>query len=1196
MNPPSEPKPRRRTLRVASLVVIGLVLTYALAGFVLAPWLAMRQLPQVAAEQLQRRAHVGKIAFNPFTLVLRVSEFALEEQDGRPMLSFKEATVNLEWRSLARRGWVLSELRLTEPAIHVEIAQDGRLNLAALGGKPGEPADRSEPARFAVGHLAIENGRIDFVDQREGYRNRLERLSLELSSVSTLDAKNGPYALTAQTPDGAKLRWNGELSLQPLAASGVLALDHSILPQLNPYLDDQVAARITSGRADLELPYRFAIADGKPQLEVRGAKILLQDLALAARDTDKPFAKFGRVALEGIMIDLQARRASAEVLRIADFALAATRDEKGALDLAQLFPGGSKDEAKPAAWQASLATAEFTNGSVSFDDRVIGQTLKLEQVGAKLTEVSSDTAKPLAFELAAATGTGGRITLNGRATPQSGALEARVEASGVPLALLQPLLAEHANLKLVSGELSLAGDLRAGGEGPRLEIHGASILLQELALAARGTDTPFAKFGRLALEGVMVDLQARRAFAEALRVADFALTANRNGKGELDLAQLFPHGSKDDAKPAAWQASLATAEFTNGSVSFDDRVIGQTLKLAQVRAKLTEVSSDTAKPLTFELAAALADGGRISLNGRATPQSGALEARVEASGVPLALLQPLLAEYANLKLVSGELSLKGEVRAGGKGPKFAYTGAAAASNVAIDDAGNARLLAWKSLSTGSLRASLKPDRAEIDELRWSAPAGKLAIATDGTTNISRAFGHRKDETAAPAGTAATDEKKADEEGGFAVTVRRVRVEQGRLEFSDESLTPGFTARIHELTGTVNGVSTDRATRSQIALEGRVDEFGYARVTGNLNAFAPSDRTNFRVQFRNLDVTAVSPYTVKFAGYRIASGRLSLDLNYRVQNKLLEGDNKIVLEQFTLGERVESPNALKLPLELAVALLKDSNGVIDIAVPISGNLDDPQFDYGALIWKAIGNLVTSIVTAPFRALGRLFGGGEDEELGTIAFDPGSSRLLPPEREKLKRIVEALAKRPELKLVIPARYDTQADGRALRRGALRRELAKRAGFDVADEDPPGPVSIEDQRTRNALRELFAERFSQDELDKLKAEAEAKAGAARAESGKPQQDISVLERLRKFARGEPQVADATDFYRTLARRLVEAQPLPDGALDDLAQKRGAAVVAALKEAGVDAGRVSQSKAEPTTDAAAKQVKLQLSLAPMQ
>jgi hypothetical protein len=994
MNLPAKTRPsRHRILRVASIaavIAIVLVLVYTLAGFVLVPWLAKRELPQFAAEQLQRRARVETIAFNPFTLVLRASDFALEEKNGQPLLGFREASANLEWRSLVRRGWVLSELRLTEPSLHVEMSQEGRVNLAALIPKSPAKAASPEPARFAIGHLAVENGRVDFVDQREGYKNRLEHLSLELSSVSTFESQNGPYALTARTADGARLRWNGELSLQPLAASGVLAVDHSTLPQLNPYLDDQLAARITSGRADLELPYRFSITDGKPQVE----------------------------------------------------------------------------------------------------------------------------------------------------------------------------------------------------------IHGAKIVLQELALAGRESDTPFARLGRLALEGITVDLQARRASAASLRVADFALTANRNEQGEIDLARLIPGGKEDGAKPAAWQASIAAAEFSNGSVSFDDRANGLALKLTQLGAKFTDVSSDTAKPLAFELAAVMAEGGRISLNGKTTPQDGTLEARAEASGLPLAQLQPFVPKHVKVKVVSGELALAGDLRVGGEEPKLAYTGSVSASNVAIDDMAGTRLLAWKSLSTKSLRASLAPDRAEVDELRWVAPAGKLAIAADGTTNISRIFTPKESE-AAPA--AAKDEKKQGEEGGFVVTVRRMRVEQGQLDFSDDSLTPGFGARIHALSGTVNGISTDRNTRSQIALEGQVDESGFARVSGSLNVFEPTDRTNVRVQFRNLDVTKVSPYTVKFAGYRVASGRMSLDLNYRVREKLLEGDNKIVLEQFTLGEKVESANALNLPLELAVALLKDANGVIDIAVPISGSLDDPQFDFGAIIGRAIRNLITNIISAPFRALGRLFG-GEGEELGAIAFDPGSSRLLPPEREKLKRIVEALAKRPELKLVIPARYDTEADGRALKRGALRREIAKRAGFDVADEDPPGPLSIEDQRTRNALRALFAERFSDAELDKLKAEAEAKAAAAGAEGGKPPPDISVLERLRKFVRGEPQIADASEFYRTIGRRLIETQPLADGALDQLAQKRAGAVAAALKEAGVDDARVAQSKAEPTSSADAKQVMLQLALAPMQ
>jgi hypothetical protein len=220
------------------------------------------------------------------------------------------------------------------------------------------------------------------------------------------------------------------------------------------------------------------------------------------------------------------------------------------------------------------------------------------------------------------------------------------------------------------------------------------------------------------------------------------------------------------------------------------------------------------------------------------------------------------------------------------------------------------------------------------------------------------------------------------------------------------------------------------------------------------------------------------------------------------------------------------------------------------------------------------------------------GGSAEEVANIAFDPGSSRLLPPEQEKLDRIVKALAERTELNVVIPARYDRETDVRALKRAALRREVGKRAGFAVPEEDDAGPISIDDRPTRTALRALFTERFSAAELNRLKTEAETKSRDAAAEQEK-QPSITVLERLRNVASGEPQVVDASEFYRTLIRRLVDSQPLPDNAPSQLAEKRAAVIAAALQAAGADPQHIVQSQAEPTANAEAKQVEVQLALA---
>ena len=950
--------------------------------------------------------------------------------------------------------------------------------------------------------------------------------------MSTLDPDKGPYALLGHTPSGATLRWKGELSLQPLVASGTLALENASLAELNAYLHGYAAADIVRGRADLELPYRFALVDGKPRFTVEGAKVGVRELDVAARGSKEPFAKFGPVSVEGGAFDLQARRVSARVLRVADAVVTAKRDAKGELDLARIFVAPGADPAKigtePAAWRVGIDAMEFANVSANYSDA---------------------TAKtPLAVGVR-----GLRAKLK---------LEADADEQGV-------------RVRVSEGELAVAG-LQAG---------------------AASQKQPALRFADILFSGVRFDSGSKELDVASARVGEFGVDAAMDG-GKLSLLDLLPvPGGGKSEKPLA--ARVKSVELAGGSTSFADRATGVAVVLDHVGAKLGDVSSDMAKPLGFELAAGLRSGGRIGARGRAVPKDGTFETRVEATGIALAPLQPLMTRYANAKLTAGEASLAGTMSAGGKNAKLIYAGTVNVTDTVIDEVEGARLIGWKSLATDSLRATLSPNRVDIDELRWTAPAGKLAIAADRTTNVSRAFARKEPASAAqqPAGQKDTTLTDGEGEATFPVAVRRVRVEQGELEFSDDSVRPGFVARIQELAGTANGLSTDRSTRSQFTLEGRVGEFGFASLSGSLNPFALRDRTNFRVQFRNLDLTTVSPYSIKFAGYRVASGRLSMDLNYRVRENTVEGDNKITLEQFTLGERVQSPDALDLPIELAVSLLRDPDGRIDLAVPVTGNLDDPKFNYGAVIWGAIGNLIRNVITAPFRALAHLFGGA-GEEVGTIAFEPGGSRLLPPEREKLGRIVEALAKRPGVKVVIPARYDAEADARAMKRAAFRREVGKRAGFTVGEDEEAGPISSEDRPTRAALRELFAERFSSAELDKLKAAAEAasnnrpKATETAPGDGK-EKPLSIVDKVRNFASGEPQVADSREFYVELVRRLQNAQPIPANALSELAQKRGASIEAALKAAGADAARMSQSTGEPTANAEAKQVTVQLSLA---
>jgi hypothetical protein len=219
----------------------------------------------------------------------------------------------------------------------------------------------------------------------------------------------------------------------------------------------------------------------------------------------------------------------------------------------------------------------------------------------------------------------------------------------------------------------------------------------------------------------------------------------------------------------------------------------------------------------------------------------------------------------------------------------------------------------------------------------------------------------------------------------------------------------------------------------IKLDGVVDKYGSAKIGGNLIAADPTKKTDIKVDFKNIDVTSLSPYTGKFIGKKIQSGKLWLDLGYKIDDKELRSTNKIRMKDLELGEVVESEEASSMPVGLAIALLKDSDGYIDVSVPVEGNVDDPDFKYGAAAWKAVGNLIVGIAASPFKFLGSALG-IDAEALAKLEFDFGSAELMPPEREKLDKLIDVFVQRPEIGLVLTPGYMHTLDKTALQKKKL------------------------------------------------------------------------------------------------------------------------------------------------------------------
>jgi hypothetical protein len=346
-------------------------------------------------------------------------------------------------------------------------------------------------------------------------------------------------------------------------------------------------------------------------------------------------------------------------------------------------------------------------------------------------------------------------------------------------------------------------------------------------------------------------------------------------------------------------------------------------------------------------------------------------------------------------------------------------------------------------------------------------------------NVNRLFSSPGSTRDVESSDETTSELESPEEPPIPVKIGSVNITNLSARFADVSITPTVVTHIEGLNGTVQGLSSDQLAKAEISIEGAVDQYAPLTISGHINPLSTDVYTDLTVTLRNLDLPTVSPYSRKYTGYPITKGKLSLDLAYKISEKTLVGENKVLIDQITMGKKVESPDAVSLPIPLALALLKDRRGHIDIDLPVRGHLGDPEFRYGTVIWNALVNLLTKIATSPFAMVGRLLG-VNGEELQYVAFPAGEAHMPPAEQEKLDAIGKALDDRPLLRLDITGAADSQVDRHALAVRQLREHLHKRKlvqasasgikGEPVKDEE----IELSSGEERRLLSELYVEKF--------------------------------------------------------------------------------------------------------------------------
>jgi len=755
--------------------------------------------------------------------------------------------------------------------------------------------------------------------------------------------------------------------------------------------------------------------------------------------------------------------------------------------------------------QQGMVEFQDTSKPTPFVAHVVPINLTLEKFTTK-----KDQAHP--YSLSAELGEGERISWEGMLTLDPLSSAGHVALEHIRLNTLWAYLQDQFRFVIPQGFLDVNGqyELFTTPDGVDVRISQGNVTVQDLQIYEKGSSDSVITIPHFEVTGVGVDVAKQSVTIPSIVSRDARIIGWVDKDGTLNYQTLFaPVASSTDSSAstspppstpesgkaeAPWAVLVKDVDFANFTFDVEDRQSEEPARIVveALHFHTSQVSSAFDHPLPIDLSFQLNKTGKVDLKGTVNVEPLSVEMDVTLTDIAFKPFQPYLAPFVQFEIGSGGLTLVGKTQyqaTSKTDPMVTYVGSLGVSKLAfVDPESSKSFLQWDDLAVKGLSLDIEPTRVKIQEIALNKPGVVLSIASDGNSNMKRLLAPpgQADEPPAEEKTTGTEETSFPP---LPVHIETVRIDNLQLQLTDRSITPIVSTKIEEFSGTIKGLSSEQLAKADVDLAGKVDRFAPFKIQGQINPLSEDAYTDVKVLFENLNLTMISPYSVKYAGYPITKGKLSLDLAYKLSQKELVGENKVLVDQMTMGSKVESPDATSLPIPLALALLKDRKGLIDIDLPVRGNLDDPDFSYGGIIWNALVNLLTKIATSPFSLVGGLVGGvmGDNADaLQFIAFPAGGEAMSPPEQEKLAALGKALNERPGLRLDITGAADSEIDGRALAEAKLLLQMKKMKFVRQPSSGEQAPVSAEAveltlEEESKFLQDLFVEKFGEAALSK-------------------------------------------------------------------------------------------------------------------
>jgi uncharacterized protein involved in outer membrane biogenesis len=777
-----------------------------------------------------------------------------------------------------------------------------------------------------------------------------------------------------------------------------------------------------------------------------------------------------QVGFERLYANLQIDSLWTKALHLSDIEIDKPKTEilfgkDGKLNLLGLFkipasePTPADPNAKP--FPLRIERIKLAGGVVHFQDQRPSEPIEFlyDKLDFELKNLSTLPEDSADMTLVAIGPAGGQIDWTGNFSLIPITSEGKLKITNGKMKSFWPYVRDAVPLVLEDGVLSLSTDYKLNlSKETELLLSNVAVSIAPFAIKAPD-GRPLAKLERLDISETTVDLAKQQVVVGKIRSQKLETWAALEADGQLDWQKLFASqpskaAVKAKAEPAAtpaaadspkpdpappskpWQVLLKDVQLRNYQVHLADRKAQPVVALdvGPLNLDLQNFDSLNGSPFNLKLDTGVGKQGKLTADGIVNLAPVSARLNVQTKDIDLRVAQSYITPFIRLELRSGMLGSDLAVDLKSTEPlAFSVTGRAQVDQLhTLDTLKTRDFLKWQQLVLEGLNYQ-HGDSLSIDKVNLFQPYARFMINDDRTTNIDDLLIPQPPDSGAKTATA----KPASQEKPLGIHIGGIAINDGSANFADFSLTPNFATAVQQLNGQIGTIDSRQAKPASVDIKGKVDRYAPVTIKGSVNPFDPMASLDIATSFKRVELTTLTPYSGKFAGYRIRKGRLNLDLHYKITNGQLLAENKVVVEQLQLGEKVDSPDAVSLPLKLAIALLKDVDGKISIELPVSGDLNNPQFSVMPIIWQTLRNLIVKAAAAPFKMIGGLVSGGGSEDLGTVSFAPGSSDLSKEAEGSLVKLSQALKERPALRLEIEGTAAASSDGPLIAEQRLERE---------------------------------------------------------------------------------------------------------------------------------------------------------------